>query len=54
MERQPLIIDKGLNAGERVVVDGTQKRRARRPVLAGGAGGAAAAPESTSKLGASR
>lgn len=49
------IIDKGLNAGERVVVDGTQKAAPGRPVRPVAlADSAAAAPESTSKLGASR
>jgi membrane fusion protein, multidrug efflux system len=49
------IIDKGLNAGERVVVDGTQKAAPGRPVrpvpLAADTAGA---PEETAKLGATK
>jgi membrane fusion protein (multidrug efflux system) len=49
------IIDKGLNAGERVVVDGTQKAAPGRPVrpvpLAADTSGA---PEQTAKLGATK
>ena len=49
------IIDKGLNAGERVVVDGTQKAAPGRPVrpvpLAADTAGA---PEQTAKLGATK
>ena len=49
------IIDKGLAAGERVIVDGTQKAAPGHPVRAVTlADSAMAAPESTSKLGASR
>ena len=49
------IIDKGLAPGERVIVDGTQKAAPGRPVRAVAlADSAMAAPESTSKLGASR
>ena len=49
------IIDKGLAPGERVIVDGTQKAAPGRPVRAVAlADSATAAPESTSKLGASR
>ena len=49
------IIDKGLNAGERVVVDGTQKAAPGRPVrpvpLEADAAGA---PQETAKLGATK
>jgi len=49
------IIDKGLNAGERVVVDGTQKAAPGRPVrpvpLAADTAGA---PEETARLGATK
>jgi membrane fusion protein, multidrug efflux system len=49
------IIDKGLAPGDRVIVDGTQKAAPGRPVRAVAlADSAVAAPESTSKLGASR
>ena len=49
------IIDKGLAAGDRVIVDGTQKAAPGRPVRAVAlADSAVAAPESTSKLGATR
>lgn len=49
------IIDKGLAPGDRVIVDGTQKAAPGRPVRAVAlADSAATAPESTSKLGASR
>jgi membrane fusion protein (multidrug efflux system) len=49
------IIDKGLAPGERVIVDGTQKAAPGRPVRTVAlADSAMAAPESTSKLGASR
>ena len=49
------IIDKGLAPGERVIVDGTQKAAPGHPVRAVAlADSATAAPESTSKLGASR
>ncbi len=49
------IIDKGLAPGERVIVDGTQKAAPGHPVRAVAlADSAMAAPESTSKLGASR
>jgi len=49
------IIDKGLAPGDRVIVDGTQKAAPGRPVRAVAlADSATTAPESTSKLGASR
>ncbi|MGH7512072.1 MAG: efflux RND transporter periplasmic adaptor subunit [Gemmatimonadales bacterium] len=49
------IIDKGLAEGDRVIVDGTQKAAPGRPVRAVAlADSAVAAPESTSKLGATR
>ena len=49
------IIDKGLAPGDRVIVDGTQKAAPGRPVRAVAlAYSATTAPESTSKLGASR
>jgi len=49
------IIDRGLAPGDRVIVDGTQKAAPGRPVRAVAlADSATAAPESTSKLGASR
>jgi membrane fusion protein (multidrug efflux system) len=49
------IIDKGLAPGDRVIVDGTQKAAPGRPVRAVAlADTATTAPESTSKLGASR
>jgi membrane fusion protein (multidrug efflux system) len=49
------IIDKGLAPGDRVIVDGTQKAAPGRPVRAVAlADSAIAAPESTSKLGATR
>ena len=48
------IIDKGLNPGERVVVDGTQKAAPGRPVrpVPLAADSAAASPEETAGLGA--
>jgi membrane fusion protein (multidrug efflux system) len=49
------IIDKGLAAGDRVIVDGTQKAAPGRPVRAVAlADSLTTVPESTSKLGASR
>lgn len=49
------IIDKGLAPGDRVIVDGTQKAAPGRPVRAVAlADSATTAPESTSKLGATR
>jgi membrane fusion protein (multidrug efflux system) len=49
------IIDKGLNAGERVVVDGTQKAAPGRPVRPVPlADSVAASPQETAKLGAAK
>jgi membrane fusion protein (multidrug efflux system) len=49
------IIDQGLAAGDRVIVDGTQKAAPGRPVRAVAlADSVTAVPESTSKLGATR
>jgi membrane fusion protein (multidrug efflux system) len=48
------IIDKGLNAGERVVVDGTQKAAPGRPVRPVPPADTAGVPEQTAKLGATK